>query len=113
MRRTRQDVYASNLLRAQDFGYPLRHPRPKDKSDSEGLQVGDVGYVDGDGKFNWVLSIRFPPERLQDQIPSFDLALPVGGQEFKPGEVFMGGVKRILDHPRYRHIAAVISQFLQ
>ena len=112
MRRTRQDVYASNLLRAQDFGYPLRNPRPKDPSDSEGLQVGDVGYVDGDGKFNWVLNIGFPPNGLQNQIPSFHLPLPVGRREFKPGEVFMSGVKRILDVPGYFHITVVMLQFL-
>ena len=114
MPRTQQHIYASNLLREQNLGYPLRDPRPKDKSDSEGLQVGDVGYVDGDGKFNWVFNIRFPPGELQDRVPSFDLALPVGGLEFKPRKVFIAGVKRILDHrdPRYFYIIVDAPQFL-
>ena len=100
MRRTWQHVYASNLLREQELGYPLRNPRPKDPSDSEGLQVGDVGYVDRDGKFNCVLNIRFPPEGLQDQVSSFDLALPIGGRVFNPEKAIIAGVKRILGDPR-------------
>ena len=113
MRRTPQQVYASNLLREPDlWGYPLRNPSPKDKSNPEGLQVGDVGYVDENGKFNWVLNIRFPPEGLQGRIPSFDLALPVGELEFKPGKVIRAGVKQILDDPRYFHTSVDAPQSL-
>ena len=113
MRRTRQHIYASNLLHEPHLGgYPLRNPSPKDKSDSEGLQVGDVGYVDGDGKFNWVLNIRFPPEGLQSSIQRFDLPSPVGGREFKPKKVIMAGVKRIPEPPRYFHITVDAPQFL-
>ena len=105
MRRTRQHIYASNLLHEPHLGgYPLRNPSPKDKSDLEGLQVGDVGYVDGDGKFNRVLNIRFPPPGLQDRIPSYDFSLPIGVEEFKPKKVIMAGVRRIPNHPRYLHI---------
>ena len=113
MRRTPQQVYASNLLREPDlWGYPLRNPSPKDKSNLEGLQVGDVGYVDGNGKFNWVLNIRFPPEGLQGRIQRFDLALPVGEREFKPGKVIRAGVKQIPYDPRYFHMSVDAPQFL-
>ena len=103
MDRTPQDVYASNLLRGQSFGYPLRNPRPKDKSDLGGLRVGDVGYVDKNGTFNLAFNISSPPNELQDVIPGFPLAQPDFEQAFKPGEVFVAGVQRILDVPRCRH----------
>ena len=114
MHRTRQHVYASNLLRLEPHlgGYPLLNPSPKEKSDLEGIQVGDVGYVDGDGRFNWKFNIRFPPGELQNQIQSFDLALPAGEVVFKPRKVIITGVNRILDGSRYFHITVDVPQFL-
>ena len=104
-----QHIYASNLLRQQSFGYPLRNPRPKDKFDPEGFRIGDVGHVDGNGKFNLVLNICSPPKELEGQIPSFHLVQPVGEPAFKPKKVLMAGVKRILKEPRYRYISIVVS----
>ena len=75
--RTPQNIYASNLLRVQSFGYPLRNPKPKDKFDPEGFRIGDVGYVDDYGKFNCVFNISFlPKELLKDDIQSLPLDQP-------------------------------------
>ena len=112
MPRALQDVYASNLLRAQNFGYPLGDPRPKYESDLEGLQVGDVGYVDDYGEFNSAFNISSPPKELQGKIPGFHFSYPISTPAFPSGTVFMAGVKRIPDYPRYRHTTVDIPQFL-
>ena len=92
---TLQDVYASNLLRRQRIGYPLRNPRPKDKFDPEGFQVGDVGYVDDNGRFNPLFNIQSLPEQLQDRCPNFPLGnQPLGEPELGAGTVIMAGVHR-------------------
>ena len=114
MRRAHQHVYASNLLRGQDFGYPLRNPKPDDKSAQEGLQVGDVGHVDENGKFHQILNIRCLPQELQGRIPGFNLVQPVGELEFKPKKVIVAGVKRIAtrSQPRYLHVTVDASRVL-
>ena len=96
MGRTPQHIYASNLLRRQSFGYPLRNPRPKDNSDSEGLRIGDVGYVDKHGKFNLVFNIHSPPKEPQDHTLNFSLSQPVAQRVFDADKVLMAGVKRDL-----------------
>ena len=101
MNRTPQHAYASSLLREQNFGYPLRNPRPNDKADLEGFQIGDVGHVDENGRFHPVLNIGSPPKELQGQIQRFHFVPPVGELAFKPKKVFMAGVKRTLEQPRY------------
>ena len=102
MNRTPQDVYASNLLREQSSGYPLRIPKPTDKSHLEGLQIGDVGYIDDYGEFNVVFNINFlPRELLEDGVQNFPLIQPVGKVAFDTGHVFKAGVKQILKDPRY------------
>ena len=105
MSRTPQDIYASNLLRGQSFGYPLRDPKPNDKSDLEGFRIGDVGYIDDYGEFNWIFNIRsLPKELLEDGIHNLPLDLPAGKQAFTAEKVFMAGVKQVLEEPRYIHI---------
>ena len=96
MDRTLQHIYASNLLRRQSYGYPLRNPRPKDKSDPEGLRIGDVGYVNKHGEFNLVFNIHSPPKELQDHTLNFLLSQPVTKPMFDPDKVLMAGVKRDL-----------------
>lgn len=111
MNRTPQHVYASNLLREQRFGYPLRNPRPKDKFDEEGFQIGDVGYIDKNGKFNWVLHISSPPQELQDRIQGFHVLQPVYEPAFGAKKVFTAGVQRdpVAGKSRYFHIPVDIS----
>ena len=96
MSRTPQDVYASNLLRRQSFGYPLRNPRPKDKYSEEGFRIGDVGHVDENGEFNVLFNISSPPKALQDPLvaPGFDLAQSPAKSAFDAGKIFMAGVER-------------------
>ena len=102
--RTPQDVYASNLLRVQNFGYPLRNPKPEDRFDPEGFRIGDVGYVDDYGKFNKVFNISsLPKELLEDGIQSLPLDQPVGEEAFDTGKIFRAGVKQLLEEPRYFH----------
>ena len=98
MSRTPQDIYASNLLRRQSFGYPLRNPRPKDRFSSlEGFRIGDVGHIDENGEFNVLFNITSPPETLQNLLaPGFDLAQPPAKPAFNAGKIFMAGVKRKL-----------------
>ena len=92
---TPQHVYASNLLRRQSFGYPLRNPRAKDKFDLEGFpQIGDVGYVDSYGEFNVVFNVMSPPKELQGQALNFHLTQPVAKLAFNPDTIFMAGVER-------------------
>ncbi|KAF8432207.1 hypothetical protein L210DRAFT_3558656 [Boletus edulis BED1] len=56
-----QDLYAKCL--PSDYGYPLRVPEPSSTLPSsykkDGLQIGDVGYVNGDGAFNPLFNISF------------------------------------------------------
>ena len=96
MDRTPQHIYASNLLRRQSFGYPLRNPRPKDKSDSEGLQIGDVGYVNKHGEFIPVFNIHSPPKELKHSPLNFPLSRPVAKRVFEADRVLMSGVKQDL-----------------
>ena len=51
-------------LREQYFDYPLRNPSPKDKSDPEGSELGDVGHIDGNSQSRRVLNIRCPSGRI-------------------------------------------------
>ena len=96
MDKTPQHIYASNLLRRQSFGYPLRNPRPKDKSDSEGLRIGDVGYINKHGEFNTVFNIHSPPKELHDHTLNFLLSQPVAKRVFDADRVLMAGVERDL-----------------
>ena len=104
---TPQHVYASNLLRRQSFGYPLRNPKPNDQFGLEGFRIGDLGYVDSYGEFNLVFNISSPPKELQDQILDFRLAEPVAKPAFPAKKVFMAGVERnpVDGRPRYLLIA--------
>ena len=105
MSRTPQDIYASNLLRGQTFGYPLRDPKPSDKFDFEGLRIGDVGYIDDYGEFNWVFHISsLPKGLLEGGMQNLPLDQPVGKQVFDTEKVFVAGVKQILKEPRYVHV---------
>ena len=96
MSRIPQDVYASNLLRRQSFGYPLRNPRPKDKSNQESFRIGDVGHVDENGEFNILFNISFLPKELQDPDWYFDPAQPAAKPAFSADKIFMTGVKQNL-----------------
>ena len=113
MPRTWQDVYASNLLREQHFGYPLRNPRPTDASDSEGLRVGDIGHVDENGTFILAFNISSPPKELQGEIPGAPLPQFFLKEMFSRESVFKAGAKQILGEPRYRHITVDEPQFLR
>ena len=95
MDRTPQDVYASNLLREQHFGYPLRKPEPKDASDFEGYRIGDVGYVGHYGDFNRVCNLIELHQELQEPLRRFS------GKEFPAEMVLKAGVKQTLKEPRY------------
>ncbi|KAF8122071.1 hypothetical protein EV363DRAFT_1588206 [Boletus edulis] len=57
---TPQDFYVANLK--QEFGYPLRTPEPNSRLGrpyiKEGLQIGDVGFVDDEVK---MISPRLQP----------------------------------------------------
>ncbi|KAF8123155.1 CHAT domain-containing protein [Boletus edulis] len=59
---TPQHFYVASLK--QEFGYPLRTPEPNSRLGQpyvrEGLQIGDVGFVDEDGEFIWLFNIKFP-----------------------------------------------------
>ena len=94
------------------FGYPLRNPQPDGISGLEGLRVGDVGRADAYGRSDLAFNITSSPKELQGEIPGFPLFKPDFELAFKPGEVFMAGVERILDDRRYHHITVLISQFL-
>ena len=96
MDKTPQDIYASNLLREQNYGYPLRNPRPKDKFENEGLRVGDVGYVDKHGEFKLVFNIHSPPGKHQNRTLKISLSPPAAQQVFDPDTVLMAGVEREL-----------------
>ena len=109
MSRTPQDIYASNLLHGQRFGYPLRDPKPNDKFDLEGFRIGDVGYIDDYGEFNWVFHISsLPKEFLESGVQNLPLDQPAGKWAFNAGTVFKAGVKQVLEQPtqaqRYPHI---------
>ncbi|KAF8415203.1 hypothetical protein L210DRAFT_2747694 [Boletus edulis BED1] len=64
-----QDVYAKYL--PSNHGYPLWFPEPSSTLPSsykaDGLQIGDVGYVDGDGAFNVLFNISFRPNHALNQ----------------------------------------------
>jgi len=103
-----QGVYAANLQ--QNRGYPLFNPEPSSglriPYNTEGFQIGDVGYVDNDGEFTCLFNICFPlPAELRQPecgVPPFDhiplenaftrrpLALP-------EDHLFMTGVERHLE----------------
>ena len=69
---------------------------PKDKLDLEGFQVGDVGYVDDNGRFNPLFNIQPLPEQLRDRCPNFPLEnQPLGEPELVAGTVIMAGVDRL------------------
>ena len=105
MNRSPQDVYASNLLRVQSFGYPLRNPKPKDKFDPEGFRIGDVGYVDDYGEFNCIFNISsLPKELLEDGTQNLPCVGPASKEGFDTGKVLKAGVKQILKEPRYLDI---------
>ena len=97
MNRTPQDVYASNLLREQHFGYPLRNPEPNNTSDSdtEGIRIGDVGYVGDYGDFNRVCNLIGHHTELQKPLHQF------ARKTFPAEKVLTAGVKRILEDPKY------------
>ncbi|KAI9455531.1 hypothetical protein HD554DRAFT_2042764 [Boletus coccyginus] len=101
-----QGVYAANLQ--QNRGYPLFNPEPssglRTPYNTEGFQIGDVGYVDNDGEFTCLFNICFPlpAELCQRGVPPFDpiplenaftrrpLALP-------EDHLFITGVERHID----------------
>ena len=91
---TPQDVYASNLLRAHHFGYPLRNPKPNNKSD-EGCRIGDVGYVGNHGDFTRVCNLFESYKELQE--PPHQSTRKV----FPAETVFMAGAERNMENPRY------------
>lgn len=104
-----QGVYATNLQ--QNRGYPLRIPEPSSKLgspyDKEGLQIGDVGYVDDYGGFVRLFNICFPlpDETRASGIPPFDPTqlkeAPSKSPLALPGDhLFMTGVKRQLENSR-------------
>ena len=91
---TPQDIYASNLLREQRFGYPLRNPNSQ-SSGLEGCRIGDVGYVDAHGEFKVVFNIHSSDtEVLRGQTLSFDLDQPYAKPAFEARQMFMAGVAR-------------------
>ena len=105
MNHTLQDIYASNLLWGQNFGYPLRDPKPSDKFDSEGLRIGDVGYINDYGEFKWLFSIRsLPKELLEGGIQNLTFDEPASNRVFDVEKVLMAGVKQTLEEPRYDYI---------
>ena len=95
MDRTLQDVYASNLLRGQQFGYPLRNPEPNDASDLEGYQIGDVGYVGDYGDFNQVCNLIELHKELQEPLRQSSRKM------FQAETVLKAGVRQTLKEPRY------------
>ena len=115
---THQHVYAANLR--QNFGYPLRNPKPNSRLGqpyvNEGFQIGDVGYVDDYGEFIWLFNIKFPlpgkeklPEEFHDRSLNppdelIEFAQPVAEQAIKLEKVFMAGVVPNLEEPRYVEI---------
>ena len=114
MSRTPQDVYASNLLREQSFGYPLRDPTSQ-SSNLEGCQIGDVGYVDALGEFKVVLNICSSVEEQQGRALGFDIDQPYAKPAFDARQVFMAGVVRknlVVEAPRYIHITVGASYVL-
>jgi len=112
-----QGVYATNLQ--QNRGYPLRIPKPSAKLgspyDKEGLQIGDVGYVNDYGEFIRLFNIFFPlpdePRGLHDvppvkPIPQDTVAFTKHSLALPEDHLFMTGVKRQLDDLGYVCIGA-------
>ncbi|KAG6369265.1 hypothetical protein JVT61DRAFT_15509 [Boletus reticuloceps] len=107
---THQHVYATNLR--QNFGYPLRNPKPNSRLGQpyvkEGLQIGDVGYVDDYGEFIRLFNIKFPlpnKEKLPEEFHNrslnppdnlIEFTEPVAEQALWPGKVFKSGVNQNL-----------------
>ena len=83
-----QNLYAKNLR--QSFGYPLRFPEPKPglplSYEEHGLQIGDVGYVDDDGRFEVLFNICFPSDHELHQDERNKLTKLVGLAKFNPNE---------------------------
>lgn len=108
MSRTPQEIYASNLLCEQTFGYPLRNPSPG-TSNAEGCRIGDVGYVDALGEFKVVLNINSGDEERHGRALGFDLDHPYAKPAFHPRQMFMAGVVRknlVAEKPRCLHTTA-------
>lgn len=102
MNHTLQDIYASNLLWGQNFGYPLRDPKPSDKFDLESLQIGDVGYINNYSEFKWLFNIRsLLKELLEGGIQNLTFNEPASNWVFDIKKVLMVGVKQTLEEPRY------------
>ncbi|KAG6369268.1 hypothetical protein JVT61DRAFT_15513 [Boletus reticuloceps] len=116
---TPQHVYAANLK--QEFGYPLRTPKPNSRLGQpyvkEGLQIGDVGFVDDDGEFIWLFNSKFPlsdsdkleklPEEFHNRTLTppdtfIEFPEPVLKHGFDPETVFTFGVERNLLPERQR-----------
>ena len=69
MSRTPQEIYASNLLCEQTFGYPLRNPIPGG-SNADGLRIGDVGYINTHGEFKAIFNMDYETvENILENVP--------------------------------------------
>lgn len=113
-----QDVYAVNLR--QSYGYPLHSPAPRsglgEPYNKEGLQIGDVGYVNSLGEFDVLFNIAFPDSDKDcscDPQPSLKVPYGQAGQPrmnhlvLPERRVFMTGVEQNVDKPRYTNYISV------
>lgn len=104
---TRQDVYAANLLQDPEVrrhGYPLHSPAPRGELEepyqTDGFQIGDVGYITNEGEFNPLFNIcsRLPDERRKQGYPEhkpIDFAGPYKkSDDLSRGQGFMVGMRR-------------------
>ncbi|KAJ7844836.1 hypothetical protein B0H13DRAFT_1473605, partial [Mycena leptocephala] len=55
------------LLLPKCYGYPLWDPQPTESNTTyqkDGVRIGDVGYLSGEGSFNYLFNICVPKDDL-------------------------------------------------